>query len=249
MQLDKHRKQPLIQGLSSESMWRNTAPPLLELFVRRNTPLDAPLLPVNSLEQLHGALRMLHQEQALLRHVLDTPSLHDRFLSFAQDVCQTPSGSSLANAVQTAGHDNLGVFVLMQALENIAETPTQCSVCFVALQRGRFLELTAAALDLHDEHRRMLFLTGLLATLSPLFAASARDVLLHLVPDVSIAELLHEPDETSALLFSLLFAIEDGDFDHVAELLTRTSITGEQAALLYGRAAVWTRRVLGSPGG
>ncbi len=248
MQLGRYPKQPRIGGAPSGSIPREHTHPLTASLSRVPASAGQHLLPLQRLSSLRHLCDLQLHEHALLRHVTESPDLHAPFLIFAQDICQLPPNMPLERAAESAGAHNLWVFALARALHGIPETPVQHEVCFIALQRGRFLELTAASLDLPAEKQRLLLLAGLLATLPAICEEPLHDVLRHLHAGAPVSALLHEPDETASLLFSLLLAIEAGDFDLVAELLAHTPILGEQAALLYGKAAIWSRRVLGSAG-
>jgi c-di-GMP-related signal transduction protein len=221
---------------------------LTESLVRASASAGEHLLPLQRFSALQHLCDLEFTEHALLRLLTESPDLHAHFLVFARDICQLPPNMALERAAESVGARNLRVFALARALDGIPETSWQREVCFIAVQRGRFLELTATALDIPVEQQRSLFFAGLLATLPAICEASLYDVFHHLHVGAPVSQLLHEPDETASMLFSLLLAIEVRDFDRVAELLAPTPITGEQAALLYGKAAIWSRRVLGSAG-
>lgn len=248
MQLSRYPKHPRIRGASSRSCPREYTHPLTDSLALAPSSFGGHLLPLQRFSALQHLCDLKLHEHVLLRLVRESPDLHAPFLLFAQHICQLPPNMPLERAAEIVGAKNLRVFALARALEGVPETPWQREVCFIAVQRGRFLELTATALELSVEEQLPLFLAGLLATLSAICEASLYDVLHHLHAGAPVSALLHEPGDAASMLFSLLLAIEVRDFDRVAELLAPTPITGEQAALLYGKAAIWSRRVLGNAG-
>jgi len=159
---------------------------------------------------------------------------------------QRPEGV-LDFALRHAPQQLVQRFLFAHFLSGMLPEPPGPELTIAAVQRGRFMELVADESRMDFEAGAM-YMAGALSSLDALTGLPL-DVALHCVEapdrvrDVLLADSReHSPERE---LLQLAGHIENGDWDACEPLLAECNISGERAAMLYGKAAIWTWMLLG----
>jgi EAL and modified HD-GYP domain-containing signal transduction protein len=157
--------------------------------------------------------------------------------------------ATIRGALVLMGEDELRRWVSLAALPTLAtDRPGELVEC--AVLRARFCELLAPLAGLASR-RQELFLMGMFSLLNAMVGRPLEELLqeLHLPADICEALLAHQTAPCApALVYRIVLASENGDWDTVAALSARLAAPGESKSLaeLYLEAARWCRQVFHS---
>ncbi len=214
-------------------------------FIPPNSPH---LLPLDSFDPLRFLVESTQHPGLVTEYLVNDLGLHADFLKYARELCQLEGRASFRGALREVGEDRTRSFIAAKMLNSIAVSDVQRESVFVAMQRGRFMELAALELDLPEDTGVRLFLVGMLATLSGICDAPMDVFLIR----TGVEDLLHDlgisAESEEVRLFELILGIEYKDWELLEGLLHGQAMDLDRASTIYGKSAIWSRRILEHPG-
>ena len=213
----------------------------------------------DGLSRLHFLIAHMHDQDLLVSTLNNLPELRQLFIeqiaaSRTDTSAQKAGAMSLETALGYAQPEYYRRFIFGQSLLDLMPPAKNVDLVHIAMQRALFLELTAMR-SRDNVQPEIMFLTGLLSTLDSICSMAMEDLLSVLDPPDAVISLLadvwpapmqpgSENRDSSAGLLLLLQCIESGLWNACTPLLEQHGIAGQEAATLYGKAAIWAHLTL-----
>lgn len=210
------------------------------------------VLDLDGVLQMQKLLAQYDNPAALHQQLRENEHLHTSFLQHAEGLLPEGPPEDLERllefSLRHAPLDVLRRFLFAHFLKSMNTDPQASSQLSInSIQRGRFMELLAEESSAQLPAATM-FLTGGLSELNALTGIELKDALREFDAPQEVQNALLQ-DTTDAVqagvLLQLSRRIEEGDWASCEPLLAVCEISGERAATLYGKAAIWTWMLLG----
>ncbi len=182
----------------------------------------------------------------LAKMIRQDPSLSYRLLRYINSagLGVVNKVESLPQAISLLGEKQLSQWLKVVIFSDLASTKASQEVAFLAVQRGRFLELLSG---LYPSHRpESMFLLGLFSFLDVMLGLPMPKILQHMPLDPSLADTLCGKITPLLLFLDLAQAFEQHQTEQVTQLSQALHLTVERVTNMHTKAMRWTVQLFSS---
>lgn len=152
--------------------------------------------------------------------------------------------NSIDQAVTLLGLESLRQWLMVVVLSDIEPSPRAQELTLMSVRRARFLSRLGESGSDVPYSPETLFLLGLFSTLDALLDMPMEDILAEVPLKMDIKDALLGEENSAAELLGLVGAMDRGDFERAAALLSRFGVQEAQAAVDLQKASVWAKEVI-----
>ncbi len=144
------------------------------------------------------------------------------------------------------GVKNTKIWLRVNLLSDINQTPMASEVCTLAVQRAKFLEVASGKSQSASLDPDSMFIVGLFSLLDTLLGMPIQEILQDIPLDDKIKEALYGNDKNVAAWLQLCRLIEEGSWDSLEDLILQVGSDPEVLAAAYSQAQEWTGKIIKS---
>lgn len=184
-------------------------------------------------------LSRIIQEEATLSYRL-LRYINSAYFGFSAKI------GSIQQAVSMLGVKNTKIWLRVNLLSDINQTPMASEVCTLAVQRAKFLEVASGKSQSASLDPDSMFIVGLFSLLDTLLGMPIQEILQDIPLDDKIKEALYGNDKNVAAWLQLCRLIEEGSWDSLEDLILQVGSDPEVLAAAYSQAQEWTGKIIKS---
>lgn len=150
---------------------------------------------------------------------------------------------SIKQAVSMLGVKNTKIWLRVNLLSDMNQTPIASEVCTLAVQRAQFLKIASAKSQSASLDPDSLFIVGLFSLLDTLLGIPMQEILINIPLDDAIKEALCGNDTGTAAWLQLCRLIEEGNWNSLDHLILQVGSDPETLSSAYSQAQEWTGKL------
>ncbi len=151
---------------------------------------------------------------------------------------------SITQAITLLGGDALRQWLAVILLSDLDLRQRAQEQVFIAVSRGRFLEMTAKNLTVPPYQNETMFLLGLFSNLDTLLGLSMQEIMTDMPLPLEIKNALCGEANQAHEWLTLAVDIDNGDWPKMEKFLAGHGLDPKKMSVIHAQARIWAARIL-----